>query len=100
MSLHTTRVLFGLMLCDDLVCFLMQVESSVRDLYAFMSNANDALDVNLEDETKLTSQGGSGTSAPPSIRATPRLLPSDPSNAEASVWQPRSSNYLKSFTNS
>lgn len=63
----------------------LQVESSMQELSAFMSNANSTLDESLEeDEGLLGATLSSLSSLPSSVKATPRGPPS----AEASSQEP------------
>ncbi len=57
----------------------MQVEGSVHELYSFMDAANSTLDAALEEDASSLSASASlrGGSLPPSLKATPRSLPSE-----------------------
>lgn len=58
---------------------MMQVEGSVLELYSFMDAANSTLDAALEEDPSSLSPSGSlrAGSLPPSLKATPRSLPSE-----------------------
>jgi len=59
-------------------CTMMQVEGSVHELYTFMETANATLDESLEEDEEPLSAMASlrAASLPPSVKATPRGLPS------------------------
>ncbi len=61
---------------------LMQVETTITDVYSFMDATNTILDENMEEEPAKSP----ASSLPPSVKNTPRLSVVEASGQHAACW--------------